>query len=608
MFCGKCGTRLEDSARFCTACGAEVQAAQSTVAVKEAAEEPRQTLPEEKIQVKAGASKNFKFKRPALIGVSALVVVALAAGGAAALLGKGGTADTIIDSREKVVSTKWDIQNEAYIQLHDGSLYDLGPERSGRLSPDGKHVVCRDKDGQLSLIDLGTQEETEISDGVSLWLDVTNDTLSYVTFDGDLHRYQISTCQDIEVAHVDDVSSLYSPNSCVGGNVYAYDKSKGFVSLTVDSDEPQVISPARSDSVRILDITEDGDSVLWTEYTEHGDEGTENIMLYQDGEVSKVCSFEDEAVWDPTFGYSGPGAEAVGVLSESGWVCVSNWYKDTLYYKAPGEEARMTHLGGELRNSQLEEAGSSAGLFKLDSRENIEGVYVPVGRYQDWTLTYIDFETGDRKSIVNDVFSWVLSGDGKTIAYTVGSDRELYVTDAKGLDTNAGFYVGSYADSLVFSRDGHYVFYLQTDVPEEKYAPNGSIIKGIGDLYCCSVETGDTVLVTDDVASVLEPGAGDDELLFLSDASTSHITTGTLTTYSAESGRLESICQDVPVILSAGYNHYDVREGLYFFTHSGTIPGDGYESFYGDWKVYKDGKVIDLAQDIRIGSWSEPRG
>ncbi len=130
MFCTNCGVQNEDGSKFCTACGAILEAEQST----ESAQEGNNVLPE------TAETQKKEFKNGKKIIISAIIIIAIVAVLAFASIGIFGTDEMDISQYPIIYTSDDDIkvlphgEDEAY-ELGDGiSYYDID------FSKDGKYI------------------------------------------------------------------------------------------------------------------------------------------------------------------------------------------------------------------------------------------------------------------------------------------------------------------------------------------------------------------------------------------------------------------------------------------------------------------------------------
>ena len=618
--CPQCGAELKPGAKFCPKCGCAVGAAAppqqsgepiivpATVSdVSDLAETP---APSQGAGAPQGTPAKPKLGKKAVIGLVVALVAVVVVAGVALFASKGcSSAGGALPNEKAAIYAEHGKKSNAYLPLQDGSTLEIeGDITSARLTPDGKHVVVVEDDGDLYVMDSTGENKTAVNDDCGYIDTVLDDGLVYNTQDknGDpiYYRYLFNPGDDqkgnYKLGAVDSISVADRSLSLA----FIPDEDDDLYLLPQDTDVPVKVGNT-PDRCVLLGVSDAGDTVVWNEYSSEDGTEYETIKCYENDEVAELCTFESKLQYHSGsyigFGYyssgyyDSPYNHSSAYFNSAGAYYVKNSEVESIVLKLPGREAVQADLSGTAFS-----IFTSRCNFSRDASSSIDGLYVLTledGDEYNGKLYFISAESGEKTKINSDVYSMAIANG--TLAYTVGDSEsnDLYVTTCAGAKTEEGEQIDDDACYLTLADSGRILYYAKDCDSDDDTA----------DLCCYSLGDKDPVTIDSDVSTLsyspFQLSANGKTIYYCSDVSRKSFTTGDLFSWSLGAQEPTRICADVLVSGAAFYDdlRFGVSSDTFYFhqnPHSGTVN-------YADYMVFRNGAVETVAEDVRFGGNGE---
>lgn len=342
-------------------------------------------------------------KLPIIIGVIvALIVVAAAVIFFVIKPGQGGGVS--IGSKAETntyISAKYDADGIAYVPLMNGNVAKVDDDvfRTA-ITPDRKHIIILTNDKLLYYTGADQAEKTQITDNGNSIAAIGDEGILYSDYDGDYHRYLFSDGSDVNIGDVDD----YKQSDANFNIAFSIDSS--VYMLAGNSQEKEKLGNVTNDC-EFLYVSDDGKTVYWDDNKDY----EETIFVFDNGEKSKVGTFETSSKYTSTY---------VTYNESKKFAVVTNYNSDMLFIVTTTGEPLKIKLGNELASSTVY---TISGLLEKDSSSEYKGIYVSIEGSDGNNLYFIDAK-GEREKVLSKIGTYAIY---ENYLYYVDEDNNLKI-------------------------------------------------------------------------------------------------------------------------------------------------------------------------------------
>lgn len=600
MYCTNCGTKLSDDSLFCTECGMKMEKEQSfsnaiaaeqekiTQCTEENPEYSNVTEEHQNVaapnsrkatQQKSGRylaknkssqkmpkrKKNFKRGLVfwgAIIALVFLVVIIVFI-----------NVNTSDNGHTENIAMSAGIADDgtAYIPLGNGDLCTINDTvDEAFITADRRHIVVLLEDGLLYVIDVDTEERSNIAENVEYFACIRNDGFLYEDEDEILYRVLFS---DNSVIKLGEGSATAADNTTA---VLYAEKVDGDIKLyTLAADASQKVRIATSEqSVALHAISDDGQISVWTEkdgdvYTLVLHEGENKYIL---GEVSK---YSDDTV--------------VTFTADQNLLSVVNTEHDCMWIKSIGAEPIKIKLGADVKS---EYPYSADGLLYNLNADVVRNIYVCTEGDSSLNLYHISMD-GERERVLSKIQSFDIM-NGYVVYLT--EENSLCYAKLNGSDISEESKIANDVEMFQIAGNGQYVYYMKAFNNKTE----------CGSLYCYKFKADDPVKISSDALCYYDKGlmcadvsADGETIYYYTDGEIlDNVIHATLMMWDWRTGSTSRIATEViPLTVTSMLNNVVNPDDFTFLKYDSV--GDN-DTVYLNWMHFDGEKATKFASNIVI--------
>lgn len=365
-----------------------------------------------------------------------------------------------------------DASGSNYIPLPDGSFIDLQETEIIRavMTADRKHILVWQKDGSVYMTDPELKEKHPVAGPKSLcYYNYCNDAaFCYEDAQGVCYRVTFADRKQVSLGQDISIRPEFAQNSAT----MLYGAGQAVYVLPADSAEPQKIGTCTGEFFPVA-ISRDGQLAVWVET-----EGTTQTLCMYDGKETHLL----HQVRDEDTFY---GATVSVTFSRDQKMAVIRSYKSNLMWlKNADADPVKVSFQWDLITFETPVYTNVGILQEHDARE-IDCLYIPISVYAGMHLYRVSV-TGESALVLEDAVVYNYAVIGGQVFYSSKNDV-LYCAKLSGSTVQEATQIAKNVEEFRVSRDGKYVYYLQTEDQPNK-------------LFCYRVDTAQTYTIAEDVA------------------------------------------------------------------------------------------------------------
>lgn len=441
MFCGYCGTEIEEDSKFCPVCGKSVDDV-----FDEAEQEQIENSEIKSSKPERGKGKPINSK----VLISAIVLAVVVGIIVFIINSEFSNNDNL---RNVSLNACVDSDDTAFLQYMNGNHISVNDVNSAYTTPDRKKIAVCDVNGELYIADSECNNKQTFSEKGSI-IHVEDDYLIYRS-DDEIFRYLYQANESVKMCNAESFDYMTSD---INNHILYHNEDSVFL-LKGESSEPDKIG--KYDiyyAGSLLHIDDEGSEAYWTQ---ENDDGNYDIYLYANGDRNKILT------------YSSPSVPRMMFNESKTYALLGADYAKTMYLIDNNGNTSKISMGNPIVFSE-NYIFTPKGHLKGDKSSSFPGAYVPTydNDNNGFNLYFVD-KKGEREKIISELSDLYINDNH--LYYISDSDLRYAKLSEATLDKDSK--ITADVDSMV----GHINNYVYI-IKDSDYDNDGN---RYGTLYVC---------------------------------------------------------------------------------------------------------------------------